>query len=243
MISRIFSEHKVDAHGTVELRGGAATHVTKVLRLRKGDELVVFDGSGIEFPARIESITRQAVTLSTTAGRNPGTESGVSITLLQGICRGQRMDLLIRQSTELGVTAIRPLSCERSVVRLDDARSRKKLDHWRQIAISACEQCGRVVVPTIAKPGSLEAAIDSLPDDGVRLLLDPRANQNLGETLDATRSITLLIGPEGGLTDTERSAACAAGFRPVRIGPRVLRTETAPLAALSILQYLVGDLS
>lgn len=243
MITRIFSEHKVDANGTVELGDGAVTHVTKVLRLREGDELVVFDGSGIEFPARIESVTRRAITLSTGEGRDPGTESGLSIMLLQGICRGQRMDLLMQKSTELGVASIRPVTCKRSVVRLDDARSRKKLDHWRQIAISACEQCGRVIIPAIAAPSSLEVAIDSVPDDAVKLLLDPRAQQNLGEILDATRNVALLIGPEGGLTDGERSAASAAGFCPVRIGPRVLRTETAPLAALSILQYLAGDLS
>ncbi|MFW2406057.1 MAG: 16S rRNA (uracil(1498)-N(3))-methyltransferase [Gammaproteobacteria bacterium] len=243
MIPRIFSEHNVNANGTVELRDGAAKHVTRVLRLHEGDELVVFDGSGIEFPARIESITRQAVTLSTGAGRNPGTESGLSITLLQGICRSQRMDLLIQKSTELGVAGIRPVSCTRSVVRLDETRSRKKSDHWRQIAISACEQSGRVVIPAITAPAPLEAAIESVRDTGLKLLLDPHARENLGETLDGEHGIALLIGPEGGLTDTERSMAGDAGFRPVRIGPRVLRTETAPLAALSILQYLAGDLN
>ncbi|MBT8442982.1 MAG: 16S rRNA (uracil(1498)-N(3))-methyltransferase, partial [Gammaproteobacteria bacterium] len=160
----------------------------------------------------------------------------------QGICRGQRMDLLMQKTTELGVAAIRPITCERSVVRLDDARRRKRLDHWRQIAISACEQCGRVVIPEIAAPASLDVAIDAVPDDTTRLLLDPRAQRNLGETIDAASGIALLIGPEGGLTDAERSAASAAGFVPAGIGPRVLRTETAPLAALSILQYLAGDL-
>ena len=242
MTPRIFSDTKIDAGGPLELSGNSASHVIRVLRLRAGDDLIVFDGSGSEFPARIEAISRQTVKLSTGTGRDPGTESKLKITLFQGICRGQRMDLLIQKSTELGIAAIHPISCERSVVRIDDKRSRKKLDHWSQIAVSACEQSGRVVLPTIAAPASLTAAIESPNDDEIRLLLDPCAEEDLGTPIDATQSIALLIGPEGGLTDAERSAAKAAGFRPVRMGPRVLRTETAPLAAISILQYLAGDL-
>lgn len=243
MIPRIFSAHRIEAGRPLELSGDAANHACRVLRLRPGDDLIVFDGLGLEFPARIKAISRKTVTLSTGAGRDPLTESNLEIALLQGVCRGHRMDLLIQKSTELGVAAIHPIGCERSIVRLDEKRTQKKLEHWRQIAISACEQCGRAVVPKICAPASLAAAFEELKEDVVRLLLDPSADDDLGAALEAPRKIALLIGPEGGLTDGERAAAGTAGFIPVRMGPRVLRTETAPLAALSILQYLAGDLN
>jgi 16S rRNA (uracil1498-N3)-methyltransferase len=227
---------------TVTLAEGAAAHVGKVLRLRAGDPLVLFDGSGLEFAARIESIDRRAVNVAVDGARDPGTESRLDITLLQGLCRGQRMDMLIQKSTELGVAAIRAISCERSVARVDGARRDRKLEHWRQVAISACEQSGRVTLPLIAGPAPLPATLAALDGDcDARLLLDPGADRNLGDGIDAARSVALLIGPEGGLTDGERAAARESGFVPARIGPRILRTETAPLAAISILQYLAGD--
>jgi len=230
------------------LKGGAASHVGKVLRLRQGDPLVVFDGSGLEYPARIEDFTRGQVTISVGAGRDPETESPIVVALLQGICRNPRMDLLIQKSTELGVTSIRPLSCERSVVRLDDVRGRKRIDHWQQVAVGACEQSGRVRVPDIARPATLSDALAGIGDDGgACLMLDPLADRTLGAVLGAApgalRRVTLLIGPEGGLSAGERATAIDGQFRPVRLGPRILRTETASLVALSILQYLGGDLS
>lgn len=242
MAPRIFSHVRLRPDAQVELAGNAVAHVGKVLRLREGDSIVVFDGEGLEFDARIESISRQAVSLTVESGRNPGTESALRVTLLQGICRKQRMDLLIQKSTELGVASIRPYECERSVVRLDAARARRKIVHWQQIAISACEQSGRVRVPDIAAPAPLQDTLEATAAD-VRLLLDPRADDGLSAPPASTRDVALLIGPEGGLTDIERRAAHDSGFRPVRLGPRTMRTETAPLAALSVLQYLGGDLS
>ncbi len=177
------------------------------------------------------------------AGRDPGTESPVAVTLLQGICRSQRMDLLIQKSAELGVASIRPIRCERSVVRLDDSRARRKTAHWQQIAISACEQSGRVRVPAVTRPATLVDALAGLADDaGARLLLESSAGQILGVALGSSRAVALLIGPEGGLSVAEREFALDAGFQAVRMGPRTLRTETAPLVALSIVQYLAGDL-
>lgn len=243
MEPRIFSSDPLEQGSSVTLNENAAAHVIRVLRLRHGDPLVVFDGSGIEYSARIESVSRQRVSVAVGAGRDPGTESPIAVTLLQGICRSQRMDLLIQKSAELGVASIRPIRCERSVVRLDDARGRRKTEHWQQIAISACEQSGRVRVPAVARPGPLAEALASLTNDAVaRLLLDPSGGQILGAALGSPRAVALLIGPEGGLSVAERDLALDAGFEAVRVGPRTLRTETAPLVALSIVQYLAGDL-
>jgi len=242
MRSRIYCPEALQAGMTITLTEGAAAHVGKALRLRDGDPLVLFDGSGLEYAARIESIDRRAITVAVDEATDPGTESPLDITLLQGLCRGQRMDMLIQKSTELGVAAIRAISCERSVSRVDGARRDRKLEHWRQVAISACEQSGRVTLPLIAGPTPLPSTLAALDTDcGMRLLLDPGADRSLGDGIDAARSVALLIGPEGGLTDGERATAREAGFVPVRIGPRILRTETAPLAAISILQHLAGD--
>ena len=245
MNPRIYSEHEIAVGGPVELTGNAARHISRVLRLREGDDIVVFDGSGKEFSARIDKIGKQSVTLTAGDGRHPATESSLRITLLQGICRGQRMDYLVQKSTELGIACIRPIACERSVVRLDEKRGSKKLGHWRQIAISACEQSGRVKVPRIEQLASLAEAIECLSHD-FRLVLDPRADRSVGDALAerpaGASGIALLIGPEGGLSEAERSLANSAGFVDIRLGPRVLRTETAPLAALTVLQYLAGDL-
>lgn len=244
MNARIYSNEALAPESEVALTGGAASHVAKVLRLREGDAVVLFDGSGLEYGGRVASISRQHVTVAIGPGHDPGTESKLSVTLLQGMCRSQRMDFLIQKTTELGVAAIRPVSCERSVVRLDAARGRRKVEHWHQVAISACEQSGRVRIPEIDATVTLQEALDGLNDAaGVRLLLDPDADRNVGTALESAARVTLLIGPEGGLTAAECAAARAAGFQSARLGPRTLRTETAPLAALSILQYLAGDLA
>jgi 16S rRNA (uracil1498-N3)-methyltransferase len=243
MITRIFSRASLRPESQVELTGDAARHVGKVLRLRAGDEIVIFAGDGLEYDARIDTLTRERVTATVGAAREPGTESGLDVTLLQGICRSQRMDLLIQKATELGVRSIRPVNCERGVVRLDGDRGLRKIGHWRKIAISASEQSGRVRVPDVAPPASLDDALRAVPDDtSARMVLDPRSESKLGTSLAGARRVALLVGPEGGLTDGERTTARSHGFVAVRLGPRILRTETAPLAALSILQYLAGDL-
>jgi len=243
MEPRIFCTGPLSADTEVTLTGDSATHISKVLRLRAGDELILFNDSGLDHPARIASLDRQRVRVRVGKGYDPGTESPLHVTLIQGICKSQRMDMLIQKSTELGVNVIRPMICARSVVRLGDAQARKKTEHWRQVAISACEQSGRSRIPTIALPGRLDDLASARNEHTTtRLLLDSRADTSLGAALGDSASVVLLIGPEGGLTDAERSLALAAGFQPVKLGPRVLRTETAPLTALSIVQYLAGDL-
>lgn len=238
---RIFSEQALRAGHTVRLHGPAAAHISRVLRLRTGDEVVVFDGSGRDFEGRISALGRESVSIDVGPGREVATESPADITLLQGICRGARMDTVLQKSTELGVRRIVPIATERSVVRLDEERRERREDHWQRIVTSACEQCGRSRVPEVAMAQPLAQALDA--DLGhTRLLLDPQASDGLGTLELRGQSIALLVGPEGGLTSAEQRHALERGFRAVRLGPRVLRTETAPLAALALLQFLAGDL-
>ena len=243
MNPRIFHSAPLKKGAEVMVTGGAATHLGKVLRLREGDDLILFNGEGLDHMARIISISRDNVAVVIVNSRKTQTESPATVTLLQGICQNHRMDMLIQKSTELGVSAIMPVICKRSVVKLDDERVTKKIDHWRGIVTSACEQCGRSQIPDIAGPESLAVTIGRLDKKAARLMLDPEGTDTLESGIGSADSIALLVGPEGGLTETERELAINAGFRSARLGPRILRSETAPIAALSIIQYLKGDLA
>lgn len=242
-LRRIYSDEPLRESGTVALTGEAANHIAKVLRLRVGDTLLVFDGSGRDFDAEITGFRRDGVSVAIGTGHDVATESPANITLLQGVCRGPRMDTVIQKATELGVTRIRPVLTERSVVRLDADHSERKQEHWRRVAISACEQCGRSRIPDVASPVPLDSALGQADASQVKLLLDPGAAAAMAGMTPDGGPIALLIGPEGGLTENELRLAADCGFRGVRLGPRILRTETAPLAALAVLQFLVGDLS
>lgn len=243
MLPRIFHSAPLADGTKIVLTGGAATHLGKVLRLRENDAVILFNGKGLDHSARIISVTHQEVVVLVAASTDPGTESPINVSLLQGICRNPRMDLLIQKSTELGVQSIRPIITERSVIRLTDERVEKRLAHWQNVAISACEQSGRTLVPDIRQPEFLATACEQLDKTAALLILDPAGDDMPESMIRSAHSIALLVGPEGGLTDTERETASSAGFRRVRLGPRILRTETAPLAALSVLQYLSGDFS
>jgi 16S rRNA (uracil1498-N3)-methyltransferase len=243
MLPRIFHSAPLTSGTTIMLTGGAATHIGKVLRLREHDTVILFNGQGLDYTARIISITRFEIVVSIAGSTNPETESPLRVSLLQGICRNNRMDLLIQKSTELGVQRIRPIIAERSVIRLNGERAEKKLLHWQNVAISACEQSGRARVPDISRPERLAAVCERLAATATLLVLDPAGGDIPATEIRSAHSIELLVGPEGGLTDKEREMASNAGFRQVRLGPRIMRTETAPLAALSILQYLSGDFS
>jgi 16S rRNA (uracil1498-N3)-methyltransferase len=217
-------------------------HITRVLRLRSGDALTVFDGSGGEFGARIEEFRKDAVVVAVEEHRPLDRESPLTLTLAQGISRGERMDWIIQKATELGTSKIVPLFTKRSMVRLDERQAERKIQHWRAIAVAACEQCGRNKVPELVTPIDF---FDVLPADSsgaTRLLLSPTGDLRIEDLQDTAKAITVLIGPEGGLDDVEQEAALAAGFKAVRLGPRVLRTETAAIAALTIIQHHFGDL-
>lgn len=240
-LRRIHSGQALAANSRSVLRGGAANHVLRVLRLRTGDRLVAFDGSGSDFDAEIIRTGREEVELAIGSGRVIHSESALAITLFQGVSRGPRMDTVIQKATELGVTRIQPILAERSVVRLDAGAAERKREHWQRVAIAATEQSGRSRVPEVAAPAAFAKLIPASSGYPTRLQLDPR-----GEPL-ARQDITggpvaLLIGPEGGFSEAELQLALTSGFRRLRLGPRILRTETAPLAALALLQFVAGDL-
>ena len=230
------------AGGSFELPAGAAAHVARVLRLVAGDELVLFDGAGQEAAATIAEIRGSSVHVNVTVPAVVDRESPLSLTLVQGVSRGERMDLVMQKATELGVARLVPVMTERSVVKLDAAQAAKRLQHWQGVVAAACEQSGRAWLPEVLPPQPLLKWLAQPAKDGEqRFLLHPGSSTRARD-LPALRSATLLIGPEGGLAPQEREAALLAGFQDLSLGPRILRTETAALAALAALQAVAGDL-
>lgn len=225
---------------TLTLPEGAARHVSRVLRMGEGAPLVLFDGNGGEAGARIREVSRKRITVTLEALWPGAGESPLAVHLGQAVSKGDRMDYAIQKAVELGVAAITPLYTERGDVRLKGEREAKKLAHWQGVAVSACEQCGRAVVPPIHPPQPLDAWL-SKRSEPLRLMLH-LATGNAFERTQAPTNAALLIGPEGGLTPDDIAAAEAAAFTPLTLGPRVLRTETAPVVALTLLQHHFGDL-
>ena len=239
-MTRLYFPDEVPVHGELTAPAAAAHHLVNVLRARAGEDLVLFDGRGHEYDAVIERIDKTGVVLRVGDARAVDRESPLAVTLAQGISSGERMDYTVQKAVELGIAAIQPLATERSVVRLDSARAAKRVAHWQAIVIAACEQCGRNQVPRVAPVMSLGAWLGR-SEAAVKLTLDPRAPTALRALARPEGRVSLLVGPEGGLSERERSDAGHAGFVPVRIGPRVLRTETAALATLAAMQTLWGD--
>lgn len=233
---RLHTDHPLAPGAEFALEPGAARHV-QVLRLQPGDAVSLFDGRGGLWQAQITQMTRNAVQVRAVAAEAaPANELPRRVTLALGMPANDRMDWLIEKATELGVGAIQPLVCERSVLRVAGERAEKKAGHWRGIAIAACEQCGRNVVPEVAAPQPLAAWLAGLGASGhgpQRLVLSLAEARPWRGALAPAGDVLLLSGPEGGLTPNEEAAARAAGFAPVSLGPRVLRAETAPLAALA----------
>lgn len=226
------------ALGLHDLPEAQAHYLSRVLRLNVGAKVQLFDGSGQEYRGELTGVTKKTVQVSLQECLEGLPESSLPIHLGQGLSRGERMDWAIQKATELGVAEITPLFTERCEVRLNDERAQKRLEHWQHIAISACEQCGRSKVPVIHPPQSLKDWQTRVEAD-LKLLLHPVA-QSLTEHATPS-SLAFLIGPEGGLTEDEVTHASQFGFQPARLGPRVLRTETAPVVALSVAQQLWGD--
>jgi 16S rRNA (uracil1498-N3)-methyltransferase len=241
-LNRIYCEGPLSAAAELPLPSAGAYHVARVLRMREGAPLSVFDGSGSEFHAEIIRVEGDSVTVRVGAQSPGAAESPLRITLVQGVSRSERMDWTLQKATELGVSAIAPVLTSRSVVRLDDKQAEKKQAHWRGIVIGACEQCGRAKIPVVSTPTPLRNYFANVRKEGMRLVLSPVAAGSLAGLSSLPSKVDLLIGPEGGLDDDELVAAQKAGFMPVRLGPRVLRTETAAVVALTVLQALWGDL-
>ena len=241
MTTRLYCPLPLATGAIVELPDAAAHHAARVLRLKADDELTLFNGAGGEFAARIARVDARAVAARVGEFRAIERESPLVVTLIQGLATGDRMDYAIQKSVELGVTAVQPVTTARSVARLDAPRAAKRILHWRQIAISACEQCGRNRVPDVLPLRDLDDWLREPTRASQRLLLLPDAPTVLAKIARPAGSIELLVGPEGGLVPGETGGALSAGFMPVSLGPRILRTETAALAALAAMHTLWND--
>lgn len=232
--------------GTLALPEGPARHLVRVLRLDVGAAIRVFDGEGHEFEAVIESVRRDGVAVRIGAEVANDVESPLSITLLQGVARGDKMDTILQKATELGVTRIVPLLLARSTVKLGADGIARRHEHWLGIIASACEQCGRSRLPRLEPATQLQAALEA-GEEALRLLLSPDASASSlpallsGYPEAAKHGVCLLAGPEGGFDDNEIAQAMARGYKPARLGPRVLRTETAGIAAITAVQVTAGD--
>ena len=239
---RIHVDVPLIAGEELALPAQAGEHVARVLRLVAGDPLTLFNGDGNDYPATIGYTGKREVVVRVGEGQPAGTESPLRLTLAQAVARGEKMDLIMQKATELGALRIVPLLTERSEVKLDAARAEKRLVHWRSVVASACEQSGRARLPEVLGAQPLQTWLDQLADDGaLRLALLPDAAKNARDLRFGPAGGILVIGPEGGLGERDIQALTASGFAGLRLGPRILRTETAGMAALAALQALHGD--
>ncbi len=237
---RFFTALDLDS-GSLTLEKEPSRHIAKALRMRVGDALCLFDGSGREGHGEIAAVERDSVQVRIDHVSDVDRESPLAVTLTISLSRGDRVDTIVQKATELGVNTILPFISERTGVRLEPARLAKKRDHWQKIAISACEQCGRNVIPEVHSVTSFTEVLNQARElPGLRLLLQPTGEAK--PLPSHCESLCLLIGPEGGFSDPEVQAAVDAGFASLQLGPRILRTETAPLAAIAIAQARWGDL-
>lgn len=240
-IPRIYQDQPLSLT-PVTLTGDAVQHVARVLRMQAGQQLKLFNGDGYDYLAAITEIDKRQVEVEISEQIALHNESTLAVHLGQGISRGDRMDFVLQKSVELGVASITPLFTERCGVKLSGERLQKKQQQWQKIVIAACEQSGRAVIPTVHTPVDVRAWFEQ-SGAAVRLTLDPYAPKALNALPISEREVQLFIGPEGGLTEAEVALAEQHDFLPVRLGPRVLRTETAALTALTVLQYEFGDLA
>lgn len=239
-IPRIFSEQTLITGELVQLEETASHHLSKVLRMQAGRELILFNGTGGEFAAIIQEVSKKNVTVVIAEHLTDNRESPLQLELAIGISRGERFEWVLQKATELGVTRITPLITERTEVKVGGDRQEKLVDRWQQIVISACEQCQRNLLPELSAPLQISDWLTTVNSD-LRFVLHHRDSKTLPAEQEP-QSVTLLIGPEGGLSESEIAQAQAKNFNALTLGPRVLRTETAPVAAISLVQYLWGDL-
>lgn len=241
-LTRIYQDTPLDLNMVIRLDDNASHHIARVLRAKVNESLFLFNGQGGEYLATINHIDKKGVIVHIHQYVNRDVESPINLILAQGIAKGEKMDFIVQKAVELGVKTIYPLITERGDVRLDGTRAEKRLQHWQAIAMSACEQCGRNRLPVIVPPQPLNIWLTQYQAD-LAFVLTPHVPGPLSEKpVAAASSIALLIGPEGGLTEKEITQATQEGFQPLRLGPRVLRTETATITALSVIQAQYGDL-
>ena len=242
-LPRLFIDDSLSAAQELRLGEEQARYVGRVLRLRVGDPLHIFNGNDGEFSAEIVAISRSALTLLVGQHVQTDTESPLRIHLVQGISRGERMDFVVQKATELGVKRISPVLTEYGVVKLDAERAAKRREHWQKVAASACEQSGRIRPPLVDTPVPLKSWFGEQPKDAdIDLILRPGAANALTAIAAPQTKVCILVGPEGGFSPVEYDDAAVAGFAEVSLGPRVLRTETAAAAAVAVMQAAWGDL-
>lgn len=242
MGTRLFVSEALGNGVELELSGEQARYLGRVLRARVGDSVAVFNGDDGEFSAEVLRITKATVRLAIRQPIDNQSESPLKVHLVQGISRGERMDFVLQKATELGVKRITPVLTDYGVVKLDARRAGKRREHWQRVAESACEQCGRVRPPLVDAPVALHRWFAESHGNSTQLLLRPGATNTFADIDAPATKVCLLVGPEGGFSDKEYSDARAAGFDAVALGPRVLRTETAAVAAMTIVQSMWGDL-
>jgi len=240
-IPRIYLDQAFVVNTNCLLSPEAAHHVSKVLRMKVGQSLHVFNGHGGYFAAMITRIDKRNVEAAIVDHYPDESESPLTITLVQGVSRGERMDYTLQKAVELGVQHIVPVLCEYTNVKLDDEKKQKRHEHWQKIIINACEQCGRNQVPSLTVTQELEDWF-AKDNDGLKLVLHPGGPAKLSQLENKHNSITLLAGPEGGFSDVEITNALKHGYQAITLGPRILRTETAAMAAITACQVLWGDL-
>ncbi len=235
---RFYTPIDLAINSSVQLPPEAAHHCAQVLRYKVGDELTVFNGDGFDYRATVEQIEKKSCTIKINQNTNPNNESPLKIHLLQGVARGDKMDLIIQKSVELGVSEITPIFTERCNVKLEGKRLEKKVQHWNNTIISACEQSGRAAIPTLHLPISIMKVSNN---KDVSIYLEPTAEEKINQ-LSITKHVRLFIGPEGGFSDKDLNHLQSINCDGVKLGPRILRTETAGLAAISIIQSSFGDI-
>lgn len=238
---RIYQDTELASGSSVSLDKVASNHLLRVLRLRQGDEFTLFNGDGCEYPSKLE-VTAKTAIAQICGVHETAHESCLQLHLYQGISKGERMDFAIQKAVELGVSEITPMFCERTVVSLKGDRLLKKQQHWRAISISACEQSGRNRIPTIHPAQTYSQAL-AADKTKLKLMLEPTAGQQLSSLQPEDNSLSIYIGPEGGFSENEIIQAKSSDLRGINLGPRILRTETAALAAVTACQLLWGDLN
>ena len=242
-IPRVHVDQPLGPGHEVLLPEQSGEHVARVLRLERGHPLILFNGDGCEYEATLASLAKRAVTAEVTAVRAVERESPLRLTLAQGIARGEKMDWIMQKATELGVARIVPIVTERTEVKLDEERAERRVLHWTQVIAGACEQSGRTRLPQLEMPQRLDRWLSALDDDGpLRLALIPGGDVGARDLPAMPHGALLCVGPEGGFSDKDIAMLQQSAFRALRLGPRILRTETAGIAALAALQALQGDM-
>lgn len=241
--NRFYHSENLELKYVVELIAQTHIHATKVLRLKVGDQFALFNGDGYDYVAKVIELSKHKTSVKIIDRYEVNHESPLKITLAQGLATGDKMDWIIQKAVELGIQSIQPLLTERSIIKLDRERADKKLEHWRTVAISACEQTGRSIIPDILSPIYLVQWLSNQNQttNSLKLILTPARAQNINHLEKPSSPVVFMVGPEGGFSEKEMNLALSSSFVPVNFGKRVLRTETASVVALSIMQNLWGD--